>query len=656
MAINYKFNNRNIVLPGVYSSIRSAVSNPPLQFPYGNILIIDKLDNEYGGGFGIKTASSTDPAESVYSFDNLQDFRSFVGGGLLWDIADSLFIPSTGFNGISNLIYTRALETIPATLPLTFTGGGANGGNVVIRNLTEGKVGNGFIGDAVEASQTLEITSVGALGDEIQLTIDADPVITYTSNGTDTLNDVAEYFKTQIQTNYTGQFPKYRAEVNGAVLIVYASKNLGTDANSISFSVSVTGTATATVGGATFLGGATGTKITRGFGVTAEQGVVDTSAIIIKFWRGGYKGVDSDGDAYQSEEIDSEPSLIVQSDEFTNIQEFIDWMDEDASFKDSFALNSSSVSGTGAIDSADLTANAIKVFGSYSSGTDGTQTYDTARIDEVLEQVNDEDYTFVFSLDAGSSAKSADNGKIFTHISGPEVKYEKYMIVAGGDEKSELSSISIDAAKFYDSKRVMLIHGGIKEVYGDNNSLLKDRPALYNSAYVLGRMAGLAPQDPVALKSLGYTGAVHTLTRREKESAIENGVIVTGFNSNIGSFVVELDVNTLQGRKNKVFINPNGDSYIVALERISAQLSKTVSNNLEQVFLLGQESGPNRSSVDDAKLISEAQKILQQEEGNLVISHRNYIVTTQGTAKYLSFEFVPNSPIYNIFVTAFVTI
>lgn len=127
--------------PGVYSDIRSGIQNPPLAFPYGNVMIIDTgLGNGWAAGAGVNGSLSQNE-NSVYAFNNVQDFRDFIKGGYLWLIAEALFKPDGNrSNGVSTLYYTKAATTLHAEVAYTCTNG-----SFTIQTLDEGTGANGVL-------------------------------------------------------------------------------------------------------------------------------------------------------------------------------------------------------------------------------------------------------------------------------------------------------------------------------------------------------------------------------------------------------------------------------------------------------------------------------------------------------------------------------
>lgn len=145
MASTVIFSNRQITLPGAYSTIVSGENNPARNLDYGKVLIIDTgvFGTGFGGGAGINGTISQGQ-DAIYTFDNISDFRSFVKGGMYWKIAEALFTPdpsNPAAVGVSEILFVRAAKTTPAKLTFTST----NGGTFAVQTLDEGTVANGIL-------------------------------------------------------------------------------------------------------------------------------------------------------------------------------------------------------------------------------------------------------------------------------------------------------------------------------------------------------------------------------------------------------------------------------------------------------------------------------------------------------------------------------
>lgn len=145
MASTVIFNNRQITLPGAYSTIVSGENNPARNLDYGKVLIIDTgvFGTGFGGGAGINGTISQGQ-DAIYTFDNISDFRSFVKGGMYWKIAEALFTPdpsNPAAVGVSEILFVRAAKTTPAKLTFSST----DGGTFAVQTLDEGTVANGVL-------------------------------------------------------------------------------------------------------------------------------------------------------------------------------------------------------------------------------------------------------------------------------------------------------------------------------------------------------------------------------------------------------------------------------------------------------------------------------------------------------------------------------
>lgn len=143
MATVVNFHGKNYIEPGSYAA---TVYNPTSVVnvaEFGNVMIIDtglskNGTYEFAGGSGVH-GELAQGLKSVYEFTNYEDFLSFMGGGLVGDIADKIFTPIDGAAGAPKLYYVRAATTKCATITLTISASNA----LVLKCKNEGIVGNG---------------------------------------------------------------------------------------------------------------------------------------------------------------------------------------------------------------------------------------------------------------------------------------------------------------------------------------------------------------------------------------------------------------------------------------------------------------------------------------------------------------------------------
>jgi hypothetical protein len=537
MATEFNFNGQLIKLPGAYAEIKSGINNAPLAFSYGNVLVIDTdSSNEFGGGSGIN-GESAEGQDSIYTFDNVRDVRQFLGGGELWDNVGPLFRPfGSGSQGVSNLIYIRALTTVAATLELTLEKGA----------LTFAAKHEGLVGNGVEVDD----------------------------------------------------------------------------------------------------------ELIKGFAVTVEAGTLSTDKFRLRFWRGTFTGNAQDGRSYNGlSQEQSRPRLLATSPEVATIQEIIDWAEANFDFNNHFLLTGNTISNTGEIVSGDLTSLAGN---NLFSG--GTQTSAPADMDAVLDAITKLDYTHIYSLESGIDALGVNNFKILSHLES-EARYEKFLVVAGGEDKDTFQSQSIASATAFNSQKVILCHAGCYDRGISGTAGLRKKNARYHAAYIIGRVAGLPPQTPPTFKGLGYLGELHKMTDSERELALDAGVITTYLDDEIGSSVITQGVNTLQ--KNDNLVNEDGTSYSWQLMRIAAQLNKEIVINAKVQLLGNQNEGPNRATLSP-EVVQEwvrgflKNKTARATEDDLILSSQDVTVTIDQDAYCINYAFVPNFEVNKLFFTGLI--
>lgn len=656
MATIHTFDGKRIVRPGVYSRVTSGIQNPPIQLPFGAVLVIDKDgSNEFGGGASINGEFATGK-DSIYSFQTLREFRSFVRGGEMWDFAQPLFRPAgVGFQGVPLIYYVRAQTTTAAGKTLTWTGGGANGGSLTFKTQHEGFAGNAAI-DETRAIMSFEVDIVGGAADTF--TVEVDPgtgdetIALYTATGGESTADVALAIVEEINDN-SATNGGYTAQVGSdpAYVEVFAPVGVGVAGNSYTTTITPTGTF-AWDNLVDFAGAVDGSILTQGVSVTMEAGKVDTAKFILKFWRGTYTGLHTDGFVYDGiAAAATEEQLLAQTPEFNNVQEVIDWAANDFGFNAHLKLTASSVAGTGVVDAADLAATV-----GHQPFFGATQSYNTARIDEVLTAVKDLDFTFIFSTDGGSNAQSADNGKLATHVIS-EGKYRKYVVIGGGDTKNEFTSQSLAACTFWDTERVITVHGGMRVASTLSGAGYREKSAVYKAAAVLGRIAGNSPQTPVTFKGIQMFGERHTMTDQEITQAIEGGLCCTAWDPELQRYVVQLGVNTLQD--NLYLVNSVGKSHLIQVEMINHQLLKELEFNAKIQLLGDQYVGPNRATLTKDVVKAWVKNYLLTKTAsatvdNLILGFQDVTVTVQQDAYYVEFSYIPNFEVNKLFVTGLI--
>lgn len=541
MATQVYFNNRLRKLPGAYSRITSGERNSPANLDYGKVLIIDTgLGANYGGGAGINGELSSGK-DSIYKFNNAEDYKAFLKGGLLWKLAEKLFFPYPGVQGVSEVIHVRALTSEAASMTFTATGGGAAGGTFKIKCKDEGVIGNG-----VKTSQHLD----------------------------------------------------------------------------------------------------------KGYAFTIETAPIDNTKWVLKIWLGQWKGDHTDGLAYDKiAKANTNPVLVVKSPEFNNIADLISWAQTDTAFGDYFSLDSTSaVVGAGTVNAADVATAADPVLASG-----GTETYNSADLDDALEALKDVDYQFILLDKYGKTDyNNAAIIKIVNHIKDPETSFIKTAIYGAGNVEDDFST-SLTIAEYFNTPRVVTIHSSSKETTELLASGFRVWPSIYTAATVLGRICGLAPQIPITNKLVGIDGLSHNLKVKDQEIALDKGLLTVIQDQYRGGFKVLQGVNTIQD--NKVLFNSEGKSHSIQFERIVSQINRELVVN-SQTDLLNNENGVNVNTLSPGILKTWTETYLQSriataDSDNLILSFRNVTVTRVDDYYKVSYGIVVNNEITKIFYTGY---
>lgn len=402
------------------------------------------------------------------------------------------------------------------------------------------------------------------------------------------------------------------------------------------------------------IGELNGDKLVKGYGYSIETGVVDVAKWIFKVWRGTWTGVHTDNIAYNEVNIeDAAPELVASSPEFNNIAELVSWADTDANFNAFFVKGTCTVTGTGVITQPDVTAVA-----GYNLATGATEAFAAGDLTSVLEAVQGLGYTHILCDKYGKDDyDSASVGAILSHIQ-TDAKYDKYLVYGGGKDKTEFSATdgSIPIAQYFNTNRAIVVHGDLLKSSSVAPTGFRRWPTVIKAAYVLGRCVGLQPQVPVTNKSIGIEGEVHKLSDKQKEQALDAGVLVTYFDADFNAFVVLQGVNTIQNNRNVVLAN--GTSFSWQAERIKAQLNKDIVVN-SKAQLLGDPNGVNRNTLSAQALRNWTVTFLESKKAtsfqdNLIISYQDVTVSKDQDNYNVRYGFTMNGEITKLFFTGIV--
>lgn len=640
MAQKININGTLISKPGVYSLIKSGVKNPSTALPYGNLCIIDTgFGTGWGGGSGINGQLSQG-LNSIYKLQTPQDYSAFVKGGELWNFTKPLWTPFQNQPGVNQIYFIKAATTTAATKTLTLSNG-----TLVFTVLDEGTVGNGVL----TSSNLTNGYAVKLTAGVIDPTKFIVTMYLGTYRGFDSTNGV-DYSSSPAnsvpQTIVTSPEFATIADFNTWAQVTSSFLDL--------FTLSVTTSSLTTPTGLVLTGSATGgtlaaatyyIKITalnengETLGSTESNYVASGTTSSIGITWTAVAGAASYNVYYGTAAAGEDKYYTVTTNSYTLV---------DTAGGVSGTVPVANTATGGSFSTADLTTVA-----GYNLFAGGTETYGAQDLTDALNSCGNLDNQFFLSLESGSEATSANNFAILDFINTNFTKLERQLVIAGGYNKSTFTGVnsSILAAQTFDSQDVIIVHGGVK-VTKKVTSGYYTYSQLYKAANVIGRICGLLPQNPVTFKQLGYNAEIHNLTDfgvgSEVEQALSAGVLVTGFDYDLGYISVILGCNTLQ--ENSFPVNDSGTSYLIQIRRICSFLNKSLVVYLKAKFFSDQSQGPNRSTVSSPDLIDAATSFLASNVSSilnpgLIQSYSNIQASLQGTAYYLSYDFTPDQEI-----------
>lgn len=693
MAITQQFDGRNITEVGAYGSFKSGESVTPSAPSFGRCLVIDnKHRNLVGSGV---EGENFQGKRSLYQFNSKEAFQAFVRGGLLYDLANPLFDPQ-GIgtqNGVDSLSYISASKSVSSRIGLSFSGG-VGGGAKATANLkaVTATIPTGLGGTGYAVADTITLTG-GAFSTAIVLTVTSVALgavtgVNITNAGVYTVAPTGN--ATQATTSGAGAGAQFSLLFGLNAVVISAGGTGYTIAPTVRF-FSTTGTgaiATATltsgavtsvtigtsgsgytkvvnlffvatggnggefifrtlVEGSSANGSESGGEITQGFGAVLSFGEVDSTKLVLTFYKGTFTGLDVDGIPYNGVlQSESAPEIIAVSDEFGSYDELLSWIDRSQDFKNWFIKESSVKYGTGAITSGDLTNN----FGNILA-VQGDEWFGQAYITKVLDSIVDADFDFILCLDYGATsdgAQSVTNTKIFEFLNKIKNKNLPQMYVGAGRNEKQFTITfgSVDTSKYYNSPAVSVVHSDI-QIQGVRGMRYKD--VLYHSALLLGTEARLAPQVPLTNKRISVKSAVHELSETQRLVALQNGVLHIKMKNN--AWVVAQGVNSMGEPKNKQMIADDGTSFEKSMRRIDGAMMKEIRANADA---LGFAGGGNRNIASPEKIKDFAEGYLQSRVAtptidNLILNFRKVNVTFQEDCNILTFEHINNSPINKLF-------
>lgn len=360
----------------------------------------------------------------------------------------------------------------------------------------------------------------------------------------------------------------------------------------------------------------------------------------LQIFRGSFSGVDKDGEPFGVYSIDKAvPNMITESPDLTTLAELFDWASANRNVLSHFV-----VSKTGADATLLKAVPQVLATGGTTTFLSGTEYAD------VLEAISELDVTFFLTsnLNAadGKGVDANTNAKLFTFLK-QDAKFTEFMVVAGGEDDTDLfgeSNSSESIAKFYNSGQVVVVHGSPVVARKDRNGT-KRLNSIYLAAAVIGLNAGLAPQTPLTFKRVGYQSFVYDLKKRERENALQAGIL--HMRNVSGYWCVNQGVTTLLD--NKKTIADDGQSFELSVELIKSQLNKELILEGQVRFTgqtVAQASPQSVKNFTETKLAS---LVAYPGNDNLLVTWKNVKVVAKNSDYFITYDFVPNIPVNKTF-------
>lgn len=486
--------------------------------------------------------------DMLYEFNTESSLKTFLTGGILWDLAFHLYHPFQGQTGANKVNYLKASESSPSSTSFTF----ASGKRITLKTIEEG---------------------------------------------------------------------------------------------------------TATVGDNTTVLG----KLTKGYAIKLICGTVDITKFKFQFYKGTYKGVDSNGYLYENKSITdaaNSPLLLFESNEFTNFSDFITWSLTNESFATYFTVDTTNSDASGVVATADLTT-----YSGYNCFDGGQDSYTTDALTNILSEITTLDYSFILSLEYGNNAWNTNNIAILNYILNQRERGKVSLHIGGQDNKdnrgtssSTDSTTSCGAAIKFNSSYVTIYHGGDYKLDVTKPTILKPISSIYKAAKCVGLRAGLQPMDSLTYKQIESFKPQDVINNKEeREALIQLGVNITFDVPSIGH-VICLDINSLQSPANLVYQTTDGSNNAISYENVSMQIKQELTN-LTIDYFTPRVIGQRNNQIDTSILLNIYNSFMADRKADgLITNFRNLSIVRQGTAYFFYGEYTEPTTIEQIFIKYSATI
>lgn len=687
MATITNFAGEIIIEPGAYSEITGTGTPDAAIDTFGNVILIDTgIGAGFGSGAGVNGQNTTG-LSSLKDFFTPLEMKNALKGGVLWDLVDYLWSPSTSGNGPQKVSFIKAATTTGAqyVLPLQVDSSHTVINSITIRAKNEGTFGNGVLtGQVLTRGYGVKIKAGVVNPNKFILEFFEGQFKGLDPNGV--AYDLTEAELQAVGANtivcQTGEFSGFNELINilntdktiqkyftvvttvgndfqlfPTILIQLPGINLFSGGTTVYNSTDVDDVldAIADVDNDMFL--ALDYDLDQS---PVASSTVVTPPVLTKVSTpstGGYFGT---GSYYwvmtsfndKGETLPSNEITTTFASGSTNMINFSAAIGTGTTggirlyrgtttgvYTSYFELEASHIPSNGTLLISDMAYPDIPWYiytglpGFVVAGSIAIPTTNTATVIVPGSTANGNN----------KGALAVANAKILNYITQTSTYTEKTLYIGGNSNDFDAVLYgSLQLAQSYNSPEVVIVHSGIEIPTDANNSdLFETKPSLYSAALVCGRIAGLQPQVPGTWKDVRISGVTSPLTKSDRERALKGGVL--HFKQIGTSWVINQSINTMQ--INTDIVDTSGNSPEISVMRIKHQINKELKQSAGPLFV-----GGNQFTTSDAEVTAFTENFLQQrtvipgKQDNLIMGYKNIAVSQNNGRKLITYCFLVNEP------------
>ena len=237
------------------------------------------------------------------------------------------------------------------------------------------------------------------------------------------------------------------------------------------------------------------------------------------------------------------------------------------------------------------------------------------------------------------SGSESIHAEALAHVQQMEKRHQKQLLFTGGEVGETIERTKERASTLNSSRAVLAFPGIYHKAYFNGQKAL---PSYFTAAMLAGRVAGVAPSEPVTFDYFNLVALERELVAGDPDidDLITSGVATLEKVQNGGIRLVQ-GITTYVGVDNVLYRE-------ISVRRGADVLSSTIRKAMEDAFV-GKRGLRATASAVETKAIDELERAVR--EGNIT-AYRNIIVRFVGTIVYVDYEVAPVEPINFVLVTA----